>query len=642
MKIVYLVILFFSASLTAATIDVRDFAKDNLWSDVKISPKGDYISAVTRVKGKKVIILFNAKTFEGLYQLQFPSHSQPGDYYWASDNRIVTAKEYLKGWSNHPLNYGEFFAVDANGNKDKYIFGYLTAGASLEKGMWGEMLDPMPDDSRYILMSGQTMSQSGEYYPKIYKVNIYKGTKRKLVTSPLKHPDFLIDHNHKVRFVTGADDEGIIKTYLYKNEEWLTTADLGIENESFTPISINGNKKQVYATYSEDGEPSGLYLFDLDSGKKKLIYKNKNVSLSGFNVDKTGYIYAVEYNDSYPARKFLDHDHFESKLLKKMMTDLPGNNISVISETNDGNIKVVFSYNQFNPGEYFLYDVKKKKYTFLFNQRPWVDSNVSANVVPFKFKSRDGIDISAFVTLPFGTDLLKDAKNIPFIVNVHGGPHGVRDYLEYDRENQLFANQGIGVLQVNYRGSGGYGENFKVLGYHHWGDKIQYDIIDGIKALIKKGVADKNKLCIVGGSFGGYSALQSAILEPDLFKCAVGIVGVYDLELMHEIGSIQKSSYGRSYLNKAIGLDKKKLKEFSPLYNLDKLKAAVFVIHGGEDKRVPVDHAEKLIKGLSRNGIEHETMIFDDEGHGFYKPEHREKMFRKVVDFLEKHLSLNK
>lgn len=641
MRKFWILILLLSCNLLAATPkDIKNYAKDDMWDDVKISPKGDYFSGVTRIDGKRVIVLFDAKTLKPMHSLKFGGFAQAGNYHWISDNRIVSEKEYLKSWQDEPVNYGEYYAVNADGKRPKYVFGYQTARASNSKAMWGELIDAMPDNDRDILVMGTPMSETKEHKPNVYQVNTKKGRLKRLMESPLKRADFLTDQNHNIRFVTGYDDKNQHKTLLYKQGKWLGTADLNISNESFYPISIKPNSNKVYATYSENGGPSGLYLFDLDSGKKEKIFQHDKVSPTSIEIDNQGNPYAVEYDPDYPTTKIIDADNPRAKVLQKLMATLQGFSVKILSETTDGNNKIIYAYNQYSPGDYLLYSAKDNQLVHLFSKRPWANPDTAANMVPFEFKSRDGLTISAYVTLPLGADTLEQAKNLPFVVKVHGGPHGVRDYLAYDSENQLYASRGIGILQVNYRGSGGYGSDFINKGYQHWGDKIQYDIIDGIKALMAKGVADKNRLCIAGASFGGYSALQSAIIEPDLFKCAIGMMGVYDLALMHKLGDIQSRDSGRHYLQKAIGSDAKALKAASPLYHLDKLKAAVFIIHGGQDKRVPVEHAQMLKAGLDKKGQAHEWMLLSDEGHGFYKPQHREQVFQRTLGFLVKHLNI--
>ena len=220
----------------------------------------------------------------------------------------------------------------------------------------------------------------------------------------------------------------------------------------------------------------------------------------------------------------------------------------------------------------------------------------------------------------------------------HGGPHGVRDTVHYDSTSQMLANNGLAVLKVNFRGSGGYGENFERAGHRKWGAEVQFDIIDGVKHLIDTGIADQGNICIMGASFGGYSALQSSIIEPDMFKCAIGVVGVYDLPLMFEEGDIQRRRAGTEYLHAVLGNDEKELKAFSPVHNIDKLKAPVLVVHGKEDERAPIEHAEHLIAAMEKHEHPYEYMEFKDEGHGFYNQEHRTKYYQKVLTFLNKHL----
>ncbi len=643
MRLIYLLVLLLNTNVLAATTkmpDIKDFAKDDQWQDVQISPGGEYLSAVTKVEGIKVIVMINAKTLKVMHSLKFSGFAQPGDYRWASNDRIVAEKELLKGWTDHPVSYGEYYSVGVKGGKAKYIFGYQTATQSMSKNMWGELVAPMPDDNRFILVKGTRMSDSKDYLPKVYRVDLKNARKKVVAESPVSRGVFLTDQHHNLRFVTGYDKDNNHTTWLYKDEKWLGTADLNIDNESFYPISIKGDTNQVYAYYTDNDKPTGLYLFDLDSGKKQKIFQHPRVSLTGYKVDKAGEVYAVEYDDGYPNTKILNGNHPDAKALQSIMKDLPGNSISVLSETLDGNTKVVLAHNQFNAGDFLLYNGKTGQLDYLFSKRSWVNADIAANVVPFKFKARDGIDIAGYVTLPLGADTLKQAKNLPFVVNVHGGPHGIRDHMIYDPENQLYASRGIAVLQVNYRGSGGYGQKFLELGYKHWGDTIQYDIIDGIKALVSQGVADKNRLCMLGSSFGGYSALQSSIIAPDLFQCAVGVMGVYDLELMHAVGDIRRRATGRAYLDKVIGTDKKVLKANSPVHNLDKLKIPVLIVHGGNDKRVPVEHAELLKEGLEKQGVAHEWMLLDDEGHGFYKPEHRASVYKRTLKFLAQHLKL--
>jgi dipeptidyl aminopeptidase/acylaminoacyl peptidase len=288
-----------------------------------------------------------------------------------------------------------------------------------------------------------------------------------------------------------------------------------------------------------------------------------------------------------------------------------------------------------NPGVYYLLNLENNKIRPLVSNRSWIKPQDMAQVKPVSFKSRDGLELHGYLTLPPG----KDPKNLPLVVNPHGGPHGIRDYWAYNPEVQLLANHGYAVLQVNYRGSGGYGIDFLKAGYGKWGHEMQDDLTDATLWAVNQGIADKQRLCLYGGSYGGYATLQGLVREPDLYKCGIGYVGVYDLIKMRTCGdTVSKGgSRGKDYLNKAVGKDTEKLKEISPAYNTDKIKAKVFLAHGEDDVRVPMCQLNSLVKGLKANGVDYEVMT-RDEGHGYQNPKNKLDFYTRLLSFLDENI----
>jgi dipeptidyl aminopeptidase/acylaminoacyl peptidase len=226
----------------------------------------------------------------------------------------------------------------------------------------------------------------------------------------------------------------------------------------------------------------------------------------------------------------------------------------------------------------------------------------------------------------------------PLIVVPHGGPHFVRDYWAFDPEVQMLAHEGFAVLQVNYRGSGGYGLAYQEAGYRQWGTRMVQDIIDATRFAIRKGFGDPNRICIYGGSLGGYAAMQSAIVAPDLFRCAVGYAGIYDLGLLSKIGDIAERRLGRGYVRTAVGEDVRALEQSSPVRRADELRARVLLIHGKKDVRAPIDHAEALRDALTSRGRPPEWLVEAKEGHGFYDEGARERMYERLVRFLKENM----
>jgi dipeptidyl aminopeptidase/acylaminoacyl peptidase len=254
-----------------------------------------------------------------------------------------------------------------------------------------------------------------------------------------------------------------------------------------------------------------------------------------------------------------------------------------------------------------------------------------ASMEPIALKARDGLALNGYLTRPLGKET---AKQLPTVVLVHGGPYGIRDAWGFDPEVQMLASRGYAVLQVNYRGSGGYGDAFERAGFREWGGKMQDDVTDATRWAIDQGIADKNRICIFGTSYGGYAAMEGATKEPDLYKCAIANAGIYDLNLMIGSGDVPQFLHGQNFLKMVLGDKPDELAERSPISRLDRLKAKVMLIVGGADTRVPAAQGEHLHDALTKKGIAHEWLYEREEGHGFYDEAHSAAMYEKIVAFL--------
>lgn len=625
------------------------FSKGDEYSDVKISPTGKYLSAITSVEGKNVLLVLDTQTKKLLNAIRFPGNAQVGDYEWANSERLVLAKEYLKGWQDTPIYYGELMAVNADGSRKAYLFGFESGeqqtGSNIKKNTpmraSAFILDPLPDDERYMLVNAipwnDKINLDVELLQDVYRVDLFNGTRKRITGSPIGQARFMTDHDGEVRFVAGEDKQNITKVFYRKDGNWINTDKLNLGLTDFKPLSFADDKNTIYAAGRSQGETLGVYKINLETGDKTEIIQDENVDPSNFWINGTNkQLYAVEFENGYPSYAFVDNEDSHAKLLKDLLGALPGHQVRIVSETRDAEKFVVLAFNDRNPGDYYIFDTKKLKLEYLAAAKKWLDPEQMADVKPISFTSRDGKQLHGYLTLPFG----KETKNLPLVVNPHGGPHGIRDWWGFDPQNQYLASQGIAVLQVNFRGSGGYGDQFEHAGYQKWGSDIQHDIIDATQYVIDQGFADKERICIVGGSFGGYSALQSAVLAPDMFKCAIGVAGVYDLELMFNKGDVANSRSGTSYLKDVLGQDKAVLKAMSPSENVDKLKANILLVHGGEDERAPIEQLESLEKGLKAHNYPYQKLVMDNEGHGFYNDEHRAKYYEQMLSFLKTNLKL--
>ncbi|KPH94406.1 peptidase S9 [Pseudoalteromonas porphyrae] len=652
MKKWLLVLIFFIAQFSVSSyastksLSIESFSKSSEYSQVKLSPDGRYISVISKPEGKSILVILNARNFQVSHAVRFPDNAQVGAYSWVSDERIVLQKEYLKGWQDHPQYHGELFAVNADGSRVKYLVGYqgeMQTGSRLKKAtpLYGTsyLLDPLVFDERKMLIVTYPWSSSSEPFTVVYEVDLFSGHRRKVARSPSRMAQFLTDHKGNVRIAVSTDDyiSSTIYTRAKSGGEW-QELDLGSLVYGDVQLhAFDSTGSSIYVTASVSGEAAGLYKLNLKTKAMELIHKEEGVSPKKIWVDETSKeLFAIESELNYPTYAFVDSESKKSVHLKSLLAALEGNQVQLVSSTEDGNTNIIIASSDRNPGDYYMFNAQANKLRYLFSARSWLKPELMAETRPISYTSRDGLTIHGYLTLPNNTT----EKNLPLVVMPHGGPHGPRDWWGFDPDAQLLANRGMAVLKVNFRGSGGFGRNFEHAGHRKWGAEIQYDIIDGVKHLIEQGTVDKNNMCIMGASFGGYSALQSAIIEPDMFKCAIGVVGVYDLPLMFDEGDVAERESGQRYLKNVLGTDEAQLKAFSPSYNIDKLKAPVLIVHGGEDERAPIEQAESLVAALKKANHPYVYELLEDEGHGFYKPEHRTRYYKQVLAFLDQHLTL--
>ncbi|MEO8010418.1 MAG: S9 family peptidase, partial [Dokdonella sp.] len=364
---------------------------------------------------------------------------------------------------------------------------------------------------------------------------------------------------------------------------------------------------------------------------------------SGENADAVELVRTFDEKDVFAVRSMpgrvavslLDKQAPEAKLLVDLMKQFPGEDVRIASVSDDGSKVVIEARSDLNPGTFYLYEASEKKLSTLLARAPWLKADDLATMEPFTMKARDGKTLHGYLSKPVGKEA---AKSQPMVVLVHGGPYNVRDEWGYDPTVQVLTSRGYAVLQVNFRGSGGYGYDFVKAGYGEWGAKMQDDVTDATQWAIAQGVADPKRICIQGASYGGYAALQGAVREPDLYQCAVGIVGVYDLRLMKSRGDIPQSSMGEGYLDMVLGTDNEQLGQRSPINQLDRIKANVMLVVGGQDKRVPPIHGENLQRALISKGKPPEWIYQRTEGHGFYDEANVEDMYTRLIAFLDSNI----
>ena len=465
------------------------------------------------------------------------------------------------------------------------------------------------------------------------------GAKSKVERIPFPRANVIADKKGNIHYVSWRDIDGNVHAASRetRKDEWEEISiprDLGREAQ---PVQINraGNKVYWRADRGEQ-ELGALVEHDLATNSFTPLFESDQVDLSFWESDEFTEEPAVGV--FYPGETQYQYSSMDNEMVtahKMLARAFKGQDIFITSSTKDGQLILLNVSSDVNPGEFYLFDRQSKKVDFMWANLSWIDPRQMANTRQIKFDARDGQQIHALLTLPVRGAIEKP----PLIVIPHGGPHGIRDHWEFDQEVQLLANRGYAVLQPNFRGSAGFGEKFERLGYRKWGGVMVDDVIDATRWVVDQGLADGNQMCIYGASYGGYSAMMSAVKAPELFNCVVGYVGVYDLNIMYSDGDIPRAWGGVNYLERMLGRDENKLADASPTSHADKIKAKVFLIHGKEDRRAPIKHAITMRKALKKAGNEPEWNVYGDTGHGVWDIEKRTHMYTRLLAFFEANIA---
>ncbi|MEG3193550.1 alpha/beta fold hydrolase, partial [Lysobacter sp. D1-1-M9] len=314
----------------------------------------------------------------------------------------------------------------------------------------------------------------------------------------------------------------------------------------------------------------------------------------------------------------------------------PEDAVAFSSGSRDGKHVIVRVWSDRDPGSFYLLDRDAKQTALLTRVKPWLSPDDLAPSTPISIRARDGVELDGYLTRPLGQ--AESGGGWPMVVLPHGGPFGLRDEWSYDEEVQLLAARGYATLRVNFRGSSGRGRNFVEAGFREWGGRMQADVIDATRWAVEEGHAAPGRICIWGTSYGGYAALMGAALAPDLYRCAVATAAVTDLNVSWRWGDIQRSTWGKNFLEETMGSDSARLREASPVTHAADIRAEVLLVHGRRDARVSYEHAKAMIEAFEKAGKPVEQEVFSNETHGIYGDENRSVYYTRVLGFLDRHI----
>jgi len=618
-------------------VPVEVFAAHAQYQSMVISPDGKHIAFTYEEDNNEVKLAIATADIKKITAVfGFGEDRHIGSQYWANNNRLIMTVWRNTGFLDGRQQRGQRFIADVDGSHRQE----LPAGFRI--------LSRLKGDSRNILIGKYDFRDEGQIKihhldVKHIKTNYIAGIPAALTGAQIV--DVAVDCNDEVRLAVEIDrgkedydDVDDSRSFHYRTAagEWRPIKlQQARKPARFSRLGFNRDNSLFYFTSNYDmarNDTAGVFTLDLETGEIAQVFRHADVDVQGGIYGPDGELLGVRYEPGYPAKHYFDDSDPRVQELKSLAATFPDQDVSITSYTEDGQTAIVRTRSDRNPGAYYMYNKGKLKY--LASVRPDIKPELMGRTEPFTMFARDGVKLYGYLTLPPG----REAKDLPMVVHPHGGPFGPYDRWGYDGRVQVLANHGYAVLQVNFRGSGGYGEDFQKSGYRKWGREMQDDVTDATLWAVQQGVADKNRICIYGGSYGGYATMQGVVREPDLYQCAIGVAGVYSLPLYRRKADYRRNKEASEvFLDDFVGSDLEELKAYSPAYNADKIKAAVFIIHGSKDVRVPVAHAEILRDQLEAVGKPYEWLI-KPEGHGFTQTAHQVEQYEKMLDFLNRHI----
>ncbi len=510
---------------------------------MKISPDGTHIAYSKRSDKSESMTVVNYPDFSVTAETSMGYMLEIDRFDWATEDRLVIQPaRRIPGYRVFKVPTGEIMAFDVGGTKLDILFG-IRAGRDQvghlikqreSMNVWAEIVDIPLDGSALIqTRSYETTTDSSS----LQRLNMRTGRVSRLAGSPVRLADYVTDRNHQPLFVTGETAAGEVEVHAFQpaDKGWKLMATSEEPATFVKPFAEADTPGEFLALNDVRTSTSSVIVWNPTTQEQRVLFHSaiSDARVEGTDSERRVWLYG--YDDHYPGYWYPDQEHPLARAHRMLRSIYKNANVTFTSQTRDMSLAVAQVSAPQMPPVFLLVDVKNLNILQEHPGRPALKEADLSPTEPFEIEVRDGMKIRGYLTTPrSGT-----GKNLPMVVLVHGGPHGSFDRYDFDGEVQLFASRGYAVLQVNFRGSGGRGREFTFAGYRRWGREMQNDVTDAVQWAVEQGTADPQRVCIYGASYGAYAALAGAYREPDLFKCAIGMSGVYDLPLLFEKGDIR-------------------------------------------------------------------------------------------------------
>ncbi|MCP4690732.1 MAG: S9 family peptidase [Desulfobacterales bacterium] len=595
---------------------MEDFFRNPAQTRFSLSPDGERIAFLKPWKNRLNLYVREVRGKEA-FRVTDETERGVQAYVWANNHRLAYINDQGgdENWQGHAVN------IDRSNPTHMEL-----------KNVRVYLIDKLKNNDDEILIGANKRD------PKVfdaYRININTGELSLAAENPGNITRWITDNQGRLRVAVASDN---LNTTLLSREtesepfKPFMTTDF---RSAMIPLFFTFDDQLLYVSSNIGRDKRAIYTVDPKTGRyQELIYAHPEVDVGHLTRSRSRKIITGVYFTTHRSTGYF-WDKKRKRLQEKLEQRLPGYMVELVGSSKDGRKLLIRTYSDKSMGAWYFFDMDTRVFKKLADISPWIDETQMADMQPIRYTARDGLTIQGYLTIPKGAA----PKNLPLVVNPHGGPWN-RNRWGFNPEVQFLANRGLAVLQINFRGSTGYGKAFWEAGFKQWGKKMQDDITDGVQWLIERGVADPDRIGIYGISFGGYAALAGLAFTPDLYACGVDYVGVSNIfTFLNTIPPYWEPS--RPKWMQMIGdpvKDKDLLTEASPFFHADRIKAPLFVAHGANDPRVKRAESDQIVKALKERGVEVEYMVKPDEGHGFRNEENRFDFYRAMERFLARHL----
>jgi len=622
-----------AAATGSSRIPIEVFFGNPEISQLRFSPDGKFIAALVPVERRMNLLVID---LEKKQQQLVTKLTDEGiqTFRWANNDRLLFQRD--EGGRERP----ELCAVSRKGGVvDRLAYSGDKTTAEINSRFGGLIQREKSQANKFVVLVYDTIRDR----PDVGIMDVRSGATKVVTPNPGMVTNWVLDKGNVARI--GIAEEGEKISILYRDKDggaWEEIASSTGDEPGWTPLAFDGDDRTLFVSSDLGRKTKAVFRFDTATRTMgEMVAADDTYDIDGGLIwsEALGAIVGVRYEGE---RERVVYWNSEFQRRQEIIDrSLPGLSNVQIEASDDGSRIVVYSHSDREPGVYFLFDERNKRIEQLAVVKPNVDPDLMSEMKPVSYAARDGLLIHGYLTVPNSVE----PRKLPLVIHPHGGPYGIRDVWGFNPEVQFLASRGFAVLQVNYRGSGGYGREFEQLGFKKWGLEMQDDLTDAVRWAIDQGIADPRRIVISGASYGGYAALAGVAFTPELYCAAVNYVGVADL-VTHFRRYIDSSREMRHWLLTRIGDPNnrevaKRLEETSPSRYASRIRVPVLMAYGRNDPRVKIDQGREIEAALKRSGVVHKMIVEKDEGHGFRKEEKNLAWYQQVEAFLDANVPRN-